>query len=234
MQNRPIFYIWYTQLHFTSAVKFNLPSMKTKAILLFLFLSISFNFLMLINPKALVKPLTINETQENDSLLSRLVFRNGNEFTIFGKYHNEPNYTRLPSKYKELLRPEVWSLSTNSSGVSIGFKTNSTRIAITWSVKANSNRPNMTKLSSSGVDLYCLKNGKWQYVNSGIPTDRRSTQVMITDMDSTYKDFLLNLPLYDITEDVEIGIDAEATITPGAAIRKGNRIVFYGTSITQG
>lgn len=208
--------------------------MKTKAILLFLFLSISFNFLMLINPKALVKPLTINETQENDSLLSRLVFRNGNEFTIFGKYHNEPNYTRLPSKYKELLRPEVWSLSTNSSGVSIGFKTNSTRIAITWSVKSNSNRPNMTKLSSSGVDLYCLKNGKWQYVNSGIPTDRRSTQVMITDMDSTYKDFLLNLPLYDITEDVEIGIDAEATITPGAAIRKGNRIVFYGTSITQG
>lgn len=184
-----------------------------------------------------IKAIALNDnpTQSTD-ILKNLVYHDAQDFAILGRYHNEPNYNRLPIKYKDIVRKEVWNLSNNSSGLSIIFRTNSSNIGIRWKVKKNSTPSNMTKISANGIDLYCLKDGQWQYVNSGIPTGFESESLIISDMDTTHKDFMLNLPLYDITENIEIGVQSNASIKKNELIRNTNSkpIVFYGTSITQG
>ena len=94
----------------------------------------------------------------------------------------------------------------------------------------------MNKISNGGVDLYCRVNDKWQYVSSGIPTGFTNQVLLITDMDTTYKEFLLNLPIADGLDYMKIGIRDKYSITPPHVnTNKINKpIVFYGTSITQG
>lgn len=157
-------------------------------------------------------------------------------FEIKGKYHQENNFNRLPAKYEKIVRPVVWSLSKHSAGISIRFSTNSPVISAKWILINNSNPANMSKIGSCGLDLYCLENGNWQYVNSAIPTGLKNESLFISDMDTTLKTFLINLPLYDGVEDIKIGINNKYIIsTPLKNIDQLIKpIVFYGTSITQG
>ncbi|WP_353140568.1 SGNH/GDSL hydrolase family protein [Pseudopedobacter sp.] len=169
-------------------------------------------------------------------VLDDLLYFNGFSFRITGKYHQEKNFNRLPAKYEKIVRPAVWGLSKNSSGISIHFTTNSPVIAAKWKLMSYPRMSNMTPIAASGLDLYCLVDGQWQYVNSGIPSGLNNEKTLISDMDTCYKEFLLNLPLYDGVENIEIGINPNFSISaPENIIYKINKpIVFYGTSITQG
>lgn len=160
----------------------------------------------------------------------------GFSLKIVGKYHREKNYNRLPAKFEKIVSPVVWNLSKNSSGISIRFTTNSPVINAKWTLTKYPRRANMAQIGTSGLDLYCMVDGKWQYVNSGIPSGLDNERILITDMDTSYKEFLLNLPLYDGVENIEIGINPDFYISaPKNSFYKINKpIVFYGTSITQG
>jgi hypothetical protein len=166
----------------------------------------------------------------------QIKYFNGLDFLTKGKFHQENNFNRLPLKYEKIVRPDVWNLSKMSAGISIRFRTNSPELSAKWELIKNSSRSNMTKIGSSGLDLYCLIDDKWQYVNSAIPTGILNERSLITDMDTTFKEFLINLPLYDGIENIEIGVNQNYLIsTPKQSENKiKNPIVFYGTSITQG
>jgi len=160
---------------------------------------------------------------------------NGLKFNINGKFNNEENFSRLPLKFKNIVRPAVWSLSKNSSGISIRFKTNSPSISVKWELSNFREHSNMSRICASGLDLYCLVDNKWQYVRSGIPTNFKTEQLLVSEMDTITKEFTLNLPLYDGIENIEIGIKKGFEISKSADdYRIKNPIVFYGTSITQG
>ena len=94
----------------------------------------------------------------------------------------------------------------------------------------------MNKMSNGGLDLYCWVDGKWQFVNAVAPVGFNNQCLLISDLDTTYKEFMLNLPIYDGVEYVEIGVKDKATITAPQINTFINQkpIVFYGTSITQG
>jgi len=87
------------------------------------------------------------------------------------------------------------------------------------------------------VDLYCLQNKRWYYAGVGKPYDPEYNEaVLIKDMDSSMKEFILYLPMYETVDSVYIGVEYASLITKpvrGAFIKKPP-IVFYGTSITQG
>lgn len=93
-----------------------------------------------------------------------------------------------------------------------------------------------TMTGIKGLDLYCLKNGKWQFVNTARPSAKATTAVIIKNMPATEMEYMLYLPLYDGLVNLEIGIKAESTIAwPEVdSPRAGQPVVFYGTSITQG
>lgn len=158
-------------------------------------------------------------------------------FLIIGRGFQNTGYTRLPLSYKDKLRPEVWNLSLHSSGIAIRFTTNSSTIDLKWKTGNHSHFPHAAETLIKGVDLYGMQNGHWFFAGVGKPYDSVYNQFeLVKGMDTTMKEFMLYLPMYETIDSIYIGVK------PGAEIRKPlvsgfsrtKPIVFYGTSITQG
>ena len=132
----------------------------------------------------------------------------------------------------------VQSLAMQSAGIYLIFETNSTLIAARWKLGEEKYMANMTPIAHSGLDLYCLVKGKWQYVNVGKPAKGllHQDQVIVQHLDTTLKRFMLYLPLYNAVNELEIGVDKKAVIgaPKNMDIAHTKRIVVYGSSIVQG
>lgn len=180
--------------------------------------------------------ISFNRKGDKD-VLRNLKYFDGFSFDIKGKCHKEKNFFRLPAKYRRIVRSEVWQLSKQSAGISIGFETNSPVISVKWELTDNPRPENICRTGTNGLDLYCLINGRWQFVNSAVSHGLTNESILISGMDSSSKEFLLNLPLNDGVERLQIGINGKSRIS--APVRSTQDeikkpIVFYGTSITQG
>jgi len=163
-------------------------------------------------------------------------FHDGQEFTIIGRFHTEKTYTRFPAKYETTLRKEVWGLGQHSAGISIRFRTNSSFIAIKWTVKIDAIMDHMPFTGIKGVDLYSYLDGKWKYVNTGRVKGKRNEFVLVRGAGENYREYLLNLPLYDGADTVMIGISTDASISvPQERYLIAKKpVVYYGSSIAQG
>ncbi len=148
----------------------------------------------------------------------------------------QTRYERLPASLENITRKPVWNLSKNCSGLAVRFRTNSHVIAAKWEVTGDVFMNHFTMTGIKGLDLYCLKNGKWQFVNSARPTGKFSKTIIIQNMPEEEMEYMLYLPLYDGLESLEIGVALDSEIKPSKvnSPRTGNPVVFYGTSITQG
>jgi len=165
-----------------------------------------------------------------------LTFYDAQVFTIIGKFHNEKNYNRFPQKYKQTLRPEVWNLSQNSAGISVRFRSNATDISITWRVSGEVSFPHMALTGIRGVDLYAWDKGLWKFIQTGRPTAKTSQYEMLQGGEPVFREYLLNLPLYDGIEAISIGVNSGAEISkPKEQLLIANKpVVYYGSSIAQG
>lgn len=159
-------------------------------------------------------------------------------FELIGKGFTDTEniYDRLPASLNGKTRPPVWSLSKNCSGLAIRFRTNSTIIAAKWEVTGDVVMNHFAPTGIKGLDLYCLKNGKWQFVNSARPSGKKTSTTIINHMLGNDMEYMLYLPLYDGLVSLEIGVKSTATIGNSTidSPRKAKPVVFYGTSITQG
>jgi hypothetical protein len=170
--------------------------------------------------------------QTNDTIK----FYDGQEFTIIGRFHTEKTYARFPAKYEGHLRKEVWSLGQNSAGIGIRFRTNSPFITVRWSVKNDAVMDHMPFTGIKGVDLYSYVDGKWKYINTGRVKAKRNEFTLVRGAGNNYREYLLNLPLYDGADTVSIGISNTANISvpqENYLIAK-KPVVYYGSSIAQG
>lgn len=159
----------------------------------------------------------------------------GLSLTVMGKCHKEDNYCRLPADCKDIVRPAVWKLSQHAAGINIRFESNSPEIWVKWELNGFSPKSNMTAIGASGLDLYCKVDGQWQFVNAGIPKKEKNESMLISHMETSTKEFLINLPLYEGVKKIEIGVVQGFAISKCKDVHKEDLpIVFYGTSITQG
>lgn len=164
-------------------------------------------------------------------------FHDAKQFQVNGKGFPDNTYTRLPEKYNNVVRPEVWELSRHSAGLSVRFATNSTRIDCKWKTGNNVHYPHGAETMIKGVDLYCAENGKWYYAGVGKSYDTTNHHsVLIEGMKPGMKEYILYLPMYESVDSVYIGVEEGAEISKPAEMpyRKKDPVVFYGTSITQG
>lgn len=147
-------------------------------------------------------------------------------------------YQRIDSIETRKMPDAVKRLAQRSAGIAVLFETNSSFIRAKWKLSGEVYLYNMTPIGHSGLDLYCLKNGKWQYVSVGKPEKGKIIQdgMLIQNMDTTMKQFMLYLPLYNGLSDLQLGVSAEAVLQkpeqPG--INTAKRVVVYGSSIAQG
>jgi hypothetical protein len=146
-------------------------------------------------------------------------------------------YQRISASETTDMPNAVRSLAKRSAGIAILFETNSRLIRAKWKLPGEVFQSNMTPTGHSGLDLYCLHNGKWQFVGAGKPvkgTDQ--DQLLVLHMDSTLKQFMLYLPLYNNVNELQIGVQQNAVIQSPAkpGINKAKRVVVYGSSVVQG
>ncbi len=165
-----------------------------------------------------------------------LKFYDGQMFTVIGKGHSETSYNRFPEKYKTSIRKEVWGLGQHSAGMSIRFRTNASQITIRWTVKGDNIMDHMPFTGIKGVDIYAMVDDSWKYVNTGRVKGKENEFTVVKTKDLVFREYLLNLPLYDGVESLYIGVNKNAEITPPKEeyLVSAKPVVYYGSSIAQG
>ena len=171
-------------------------------------------------------------------LNAQVIYYDADQFPLIGKTSDktETRYERLPSYLKDCCRPALWNLGKNTSGLAIRFRTNSTSIFAKWEVTQNNQMNHMTDTGIKGVDLYAWEKDHWQPMKAGLPKGKTNEQIIISNMTSKEREYIMFLPLYDGIISLSIGIDSTATIKKPELPYPNTThpILVYGTSITQG
>ena len=144
--------------------------------------------------------------------LSAQVFTDASAFPVYGKVSDatKTRYQRLPAALEGVSRDPVWYLGTQSAGLYIRFRSNSTAI---------------------------LVDGAWKHAGVGRPSqEKTSTDCLVRNMTPEWREYMLYLSLYDGVDSLEIGIDEGASLAQPVAAAPGTErpVVMYGTSILQG
>lgn len=169
---------------------------------------------------------------------------NATELRIINKGFDdsERTFSRLPLWMKDSVRPTLWERQECSAGMGIRFATNSSTVGVKYDLLWNTHMIHMADTGLKGTDLYILEGDSvWRHVNTNRPYIKKGTEktcesTYVENLDSTMKEFMVYLPLYDGVTDIEIVVDSASVINKGNAgiIRPDGRIVAYGTSILQG
>ena len=143
-------------------------------------------------------------------------------------------FDRLPSSAESVVSPSVWSLSRDSAGMMVRFKTDATAVHVHYKVtKSNLGMPHMPATGVSGVDLYARDaNGNWKWVQVTKPATQEVKAEIIKGLAPGYREYAAYLPLYNGVEFMSIGVKKGSQFE-GLKPRE-KPIVFYGTSITHG
>jgi len=144
-------------------------------------------------------------------------------------------FDRFPAKAEGKVSPAVWSLSRDSAGMMVRFKTDAPAIHTRYTLaKANLAMPHMPATGVSGLDLYARDDrGRWKWVQVTRPGAQKVETTLISGLAPGLREYAAYLPLYNGIESLEIGVPAGAKFE-GLAPRAEQPIIFYGTSITHG
>ena len=144
-------------------------------------------------------------------------------------------YDRLPTKAEGLVRDKVWELSRHSAGMSCRFSTDAPEIQVRYSLLLpRLEMSHMPATGVSGVDLYTLlQHGQWRWIGTIQPTNRRVSGTIIRGLPREMRTYVLNLPLFNGIDSLEIGVSKGAAFHP-ISPRSEKPVVFYGTSIMHG
>ena len=142
-------------------------------------------------------------------------------------------YSRLDAKAYNFENSAIIRYSRYPSGVYVMFKTNSSQVAVDWTLVSPKLRFNMTPIVQLGVDLYVKQDGEWRFCSTGrVSANSNVTnykKTLVRNMDNSEKEFMLYLPLWNEVTSLQIGIDSDATISAIPSPYK-HRVVSYGTS----
>ena len=183
-----------------------------------------------------------NET--NDEILY-IDPRNIDLISIYGLYwfNQDKRYHRLSKNLDEVLpklEGSVDVLAGNSSGGIACFYSNTNIIKIKVKLSFKFHMGHMPYTGQAGFDLYIgktLKDMKF-YRTSNFDFNKSEYEFTFfnhKNLNSENNLYVLNFPLYATVEEILIGINPSASICPcNDLFIDNNKIVFYGTSITQG
>lgn len=143
-------------------------------------------------------------------------------------------FDRLPASAEDTVTPSVWSLSRDTAGMMVRFKTDASAIHVHYKLrKANLAMPHMPATGVSGVDLYARdQSGRWRWVQVTKPAAQEVKAEVISGLAPGLREYAAYLPLYNGVESMSVGVKPGSQfegLTP-----REKPIVFYGTSITHG
>ena len=159
-------------------------------------------------------------------------------FPVYGKVSDATGsrYERLPAELETVSRQPVWILGTNSTGLYVRFRTNSTAVYARWTSMRGVDMNHMTRTGIRGLDLYAMHEGKWRFAGSARPEGMTTETPVVRGMDGEFREYMLYLSLYDGIASLEIGVDKGSVLEPPKldSPLADRPVVAYGTSILQG
>ena len=184
----------------------------------------------------------------NDELNNELLYidpKDSDLIKVYGLnwFDQDRRYHRLSKELDEVLpnlEGSVDVLAKNTSGGLMAFYSNTSVLKIKVKLSFKFHMGHMPYTGQAGFDLYIgdsLKDAKF-YRSSNFDFSKYEYEFTFFDKKvNSDKDKLhiLNFPLYASVEEVLVGINPLANIRPCLDLYDNSgRIVFYGTSITQG
>lgn len=134
--------------------------------------------------------------------------------------------------------PNIYKLAKNTSGGQLHFETNTKNLYVKVKVSGVGYISSMSLVGQAGFDVYVGKsyNNLLFYDSVKIsPFKEEYESYLFKNQNNDHKLVVINFPLYANVDELEIGIDKASYIKkPQVDLRKDGRIVYYGTSITQG
>lgn len=157
---------------------------------------------------------------------------NNNNFALKGSLFlkENNNFYRLPNTIKT--RDNLIALGKHSSGIYFDFKTNSTAISLKVDIASKAYMAHMAATGQNGFDLYFKNEGKWVFLATTKINLESYALTLIKDLKPILREYRLYFPLYNEVKDIYLGIDEKAKLEK--VDPKQEKLVFYGTSITQG
>lgn len=160
------------------------------------------------------------------------------QFAIGGCAHPDENsgkYYRLDYAMKEYYSQQNASRAANTTGITVRFCTDAPEICINAEVY-NVTEPSahMNARGAYGFDVYVGTGTNRTYCGESkqLMTDPAAISEVVK-LPGGYQEVQINLPLYCGTKNIQIGFPA-GTKVAAPTQRSYDKIVFYGSSITQG
>jgi len=151
---------------------------------------------------------------------------------LYGAYDYD-RFLRIDEAVAKNTNDGVAWLNTHTAGVRARFSTNSTFLAVSWEADSLGIYPNMPLSGSAGFDLYDDDKNifEWNFT----PEMDKTKFEIARKFRSNEKlhNLTLNFPMYNLVKNVHIGVAKGSYISYGKEY-EGKKIVYYGSSITQG
>ncbi len=161
-------------------------------------------------------------------------FVDATQLTLIGKAVPTAHpYHRLDTVVHKGLTASENQQARCASGLALVFSTNSNYIEVLPKYILERKTDNVTGLASAGFDLYVKKDGKWVYVNTAVPAKRDAVVRISDEMGTDLKECLLYLPVFSELQQLQVGVEANASLQAIANPFK-RKTVFFGSSFTQG
>ena len=153
-------------------------------------------------------------------------------------FEQEKRYFRIPTSYKGKVTDAVYWLAGHPSGGQIRFKSDANKISVRIKSSGEYIMPHMAKTGQQGVDLYYKGKGQRKYnfyTSTKFTVPATNIEAVVFESDTKdVRNFIINLPLYQNMDDIEIGINKDAKLYKPTSHKNKGRVVIYGTSVTQG
>ncbi len=156
-------------------------------------------------------------------------------FSVFGLWHDEKGYFRVPDDIAEKTSKGVKGLARHTGGGRLVFETNSKRLAI--DIKGRQDKMAHFPLTGSiGLDVYLDEGNGFEYFMTFVPpfNCENGYKSEIELRDNKTRKIMIHFPLYAETKQLLIGLDERAEVKKYNPYKNEKPIVYYGSSITQG
>ena len=156
-----------------------------------------------------------------------------------GEKGREWPLVRLPITLKkdEVNEGALWGGQYNTPGATVRFRTDSSFIAIKAKLSYPGDMNHMPRAGSAGFDLYMGPFGNCMHCGTAQPNPNEielERQLFTRDpLDTGMKEWTINFPLYGGVAAVSVGVAPGSAVEAPAPHAHG-KILFYGSSITQG
>jgi hypothetical protein len=145
-------------------------------------------------------------------------------------------FRRLPVNPKYEITAAVDQLANCTSGGQVCFQTDTKKLAVIVKLSGKANMPHMPSTGQCGFDCYIGIPGQKRFINvAKYNIENADYEVVLMDADEEeVRNITLNFPLYQGVEELLIGVDEGSEVLPPLPYESEKKVIFYGTSITQG